>query len=146
MHRLLILGTANFFINLCVYSAHNYMFKIIQMNTKLTEKQYSVLDMFLFVKFIGAFFWTNLADRTKKHQMIIIIGLLGYAFFFCALKWAPKCMKAEGLNFFTYFYKSVSVFFLSGVFATMDALTLDFLEKKNQERKWYGRIKMLVMK
>ncbi|KAM0675874.1 hypothetical protein GVAV_000650 [Gurleya vavrai] len=142
MKAIFILGIAYFLINWCVYSAHNYMLVIISHNTNLTPKQYSILDILQIIKFFGAFFWTNLADRTKKHSLIISVGLVGYAVFFSAFRFAPKCLEAKGLNFFTFFYKGVSTFFLSSVFATMDAFVLEYLEQKGKERKLYGRIKM----
>ncbi|KAM0687867.1 hypothetical protein COBT_000882 [Conglomerata obtusa] len=143
MKSIIIFGIGYFLINWCVYSAHNYMYTIISNNTTLSPKKYSILEILLIIKLFGAFFWTNLADRTKKHKMILVIGLLGYAIFFSAFRYAPECMKAVQLNIFTIIYRSFSIFFLSAVYATMDAFVLEVLEQEGKERKNYGLIKMI---
>lgn len=142
MKRILILGVAYFLINSCVYSAHNYMLKIISASNNLTPKQFAVLDMLLIVKFLGSFFWTNMADRTRMHRAIIAIGLMGYAIFLSMFYFAPDSMKADGLNFYTILYYSMFTFFLSAVYATLDAFCLEYLESKEKEKKLYGRIKL----
>lgn len=118
------------------------MLEIVTDNSNLTKKEYSILDILQITKFFGAFFWTNLADRTKSYKFIISIGIVGYAVFFSAFKFAPECIKANGLNKYTFLYKGTSIFFLSSVFATLDTFVLEYLEQKGKERKLYGRIKM----
>lgn len=144
MKSVYILGIANLLIIVSVYITHNYMFKIMQNKTKLNYREYSKLDMLLFVKFIGSFFWANIADRTGKHKAIICMCLLGFATFLSMFKYAPGCLKADGLNFFTYFYRCFSLFFLSGVFPSFDAFALEYLEFINDEKKWWARIKLFA--
>ncbi|KAM0687230.1 hypothetical protein COBT_001530 [Conglomerata obtusa] len=142
--NIFIIGIAYYLIYYCSYSAYNYMLNIISGSSNLSLQKYSLLDVLQIFEFIGGFYWTNLADRTQKHKYIIIVGLLGYAFFFSAFKFAPTCMKADGLNVFTIFYRSALGFFCSGIFATLDAFCIKYLEQTDDAKNLYGRIRIFA--
>ncbi|KAM0678773.1 hypothetical protein BDAP_000556 [Binucleata daphniae] len=120
------------------------MLIIISYETNLTPKQYSFLDMLQIVEFIGGFMWTNLADRTSKHKSIIIAGLLGYALFLSAFRFAPNFCKVDGLNFYAFLYKGMCSFFSSAIFATLDAFCLQKLSQNKKSDKLFGRIRIFA--
>ncbi|KAF7684123.1 hypothetical protein TCON_0683 [Astathelohania contejeani] len=135
-------GVIYLFLTASIYTAHNFMEPITNEATGGSLSQFGLFDMFGIVKFFGAFFWTNLADRTKGGTIIGSICLIGYSLFFTLLGYAPDFMKARGLNLWTVLYFFCLNFFLSGCYPIAEYLFLEVLESTENIQKYYGKIRI----
>lgn len=142
MRILIILGITYLLVNTSVYATHNFIYKIISVNNNLTCRQFAVLDMLLIVKFFGAFFWANMADRTQMHSYILTTGLLGSSVMLSMFRFASGTFKPDGLNFWTYFYFVLYTFFLASVYAVIDSYCLQILDNNKKKNKIWGLIKL----
>ncbi|KAF7684124.1 hypothetical protein TCON_0684 [Astathelohania contejeani] len=142
-HKFIILyGTIYLFLTATIYTAHNYREPIANKTINVSLSEFGLFDMFGIIKFFGAFFWTNLADRTGRGFIIGSICLSGYFIFFILLECAPDFMKAYGLNFWTVIYFFLLNFFLSGCYPITEYILLEILGSKENIKKYYGKIRI----
>lgn len=129
--RWLIMPKLLYFMLSCViYGFHNFGTKyfIDEWGLKLYEVGY--VSAFGGFSFLGAIFWTNLADRTSKHKIILIVTTIGYCLILSLLNLKPF-PKENGLLRFAYTSSvfAIANIFQSGIFPLLDAAVLGILMK-----------------
>lgn len=137
-----IIAGLYFFVFITVYSAHNYMQMMNKELNNIEEKKHGLLDILSLIKFIGAFLISNIADRTGKYGHIIGVGLGGYVVFLYLMFNGHGYSSSGFYLVLIIFYRSFSIFFLSGVFPVLDAVCFEHLDKINKLKEWYGRLRI----
>src|SRR5690606_17999170 len=84
------------------------------------------------VNFVGAMFWTNMADKSGKHRMIIVAASLISSFFFIITS-LPKLLgyKLDILydKIFLCFMMCCTWFFQSALFPLVDSAMISLLSR-----------------
>lgn len=140
--KLKILAGGYFFVFLTIYASHNYLHEMYKNVSKMSSERYALMDLLFIVKFFGAAFISNLADRTMKHSRILLICIVGYIFFFFLSLKSDIIFNIGQKFWLTITCRVLSFFFLSGVFPLLDVMCLNYLEEIDQVQACYGRIRM----
>lgn len=71
-----------FWLSMAIYSCNSLLGPLMKDSWHLTNSQFGFLSALQGVNFIGAIFWTNMADKTGRHRILLVIATLMSAFFF----------------------------------------------------------------
>src|SRR5579864_9340975 len=89
-----------FMLHFCVYSTFHFSHKYLKESYGITDSEYGLLNSLTAISFLASIFWTNVADRTQMHTLILSISAALYALCYSALWLAQDTFK--NVN---YYYK-----------------------------------------
>jgi len=121
-----------FMLYMAIYSANSLAAPYMVDNWGLKASTAGFIMALQGINFIGAIFWTSMADKTGKHRMLLVIGTMASAFFLFVNS-LPKVlqykMSVPAEMIFTCFALSCSWFFQSAMFPLLDSAMISILSQ-----------------
>lgn len=121
-----------FMLYMAIYSANGMQVPYMITNWKISASTVGFIMALQGVNFIGAIFWTNMADKTGKHRMLLVIGTMLSALFLF-VNGLPKMIDWKLPIHLDIAYTCVAMtltwFFQSAMFPLLDSAMISMLSQ-----------------
>lgn len=122
-------------LNMFVYAFHGLMSIIFVEKFKFEYYQVGFASSVIAFNFFGSMIWANLADRTGRHKLIIIVTSAIYTVVACLLGYFAPDKPTMLVYLGAFFGFALYNFFLSAAFPLLDAQILGMLSKNPKHSK-----------
>lgn len=128
-------------LNLSVYSIYIHISNYFKDIWDIPIHSYGYIAGLTTAGFFGSILWTILADKTKKHKLILILTSLGFMASFCLLRF-EFFIDRDGVHKYVFVSTTfiVANFFASALYPLLDSRIFAMLAKNhNFTTKLYGQ-------
>lgn len=146
IHDYLVLPKLLFLsLNMTVYSTYYFTSNYFKTVWNIPIDDYGVMQVLTGIGFFGSIFWTMLADRTKRHKVILLSAVLGFCATFCLLRlelfnadvfWRKILFVSIVTSIATFFTSALYPLLDNRVFALLSATPNFNTQMYGQQRLW----------